>query len=187
MKKIKINTIKNNVLDNKHMAFVDKITCEEHKQYYVDLSGREHYRLLSYLSEQIFDTQILDIGTFKGCSALAFASNSTNKVFSFNTVDQLQVKDPPSNITFIVGDVMHLRYVSLIQESKIIMLDTMHDGSFEVQFLRHLMDNGFRGKLILDDIHLNPAMENFWADIQLPKIDITHIGHSTGTGIVTFN
>jgi len=141
---MKINTIKNDVLDNKDMAFVDKILNEEYKQYYLDLSGREHYRLLSYLSEQISDAQILDIGTLKGCSALAFASNSTNKVFSFNIAHQLQLKDPPSNIKFIIDDVTHPQYVPLIQESKIIMLDTMHDGSFEVQFLQHLLDIGFR-------------------------------------------
>ena len=45
---------------------------------------------------------------------------------------------------------------------------------------------GFTGILLVDDINLNDQMRRVWADISRPKLDITSIGHHTGTGAVLF-
>jgi hypothetical protein len=44
----------------------------------------------------------------------------------------------------------------------------------------------FKGRLFLDDIHLNPAMKCFWNSISETKADITDIGHWSGSGLVDF-
>jgi predicted O-methyltransferase YrrM len=43
-------------------------------------SGKEHYRLLCYISSLYTDVTIIDIGTWVGSSALALGSNKKNKV-----------------------------------------------------------------------------------------------------------
>ena len=42
--------------------------------------GKEHYKLLSYFSTLFNNSNILDIGTYSGCSALALSYNSTNTI-----------------------------------------------------------------------------------------------------------
>ena len=60
----------------------------------------------------------------------------------------------------------------------------MHTGTIERIFLDHIKAVGFKGILILDDIHLNNEMMSFWDDITDTKFNITSIGHCTGTGVV---
>ena len=66
------------------------------------------------------------------------------------------------------------------------MLDTDHDGKFENIFYDHLISSGYKGILFCDDIHLNPHMESFWNRITHEKVDMTSIGHNTGSGLVIF-
>ena len=42
--------------------------------------GRQHYRLLMYLTNQFNNVDIFDIGTHRGSSALALSHNKKNKV-----------------------------------------------------------------------------------------------------------
>ena len=42
--------------------------------------GKEHYKLLAYLSTLFNDTYFIDIGTNYGNSALALSYNNTNKI-----------------------------------------------------------------------------------------------------------
>ena len=66
------------------------------------------------------------------------------------------------------------------------MLDTLHDGVFEKQFLSYLIEIEYCGYLFLDDIHLNSQMANFWNQINISKSDISIIGHGSGSGLVDF-
>lgn len=161
-----------------------KIHSLEYRSYYTAAAGAEHYRLLTYISKRISNADILDIGTYKGCSALALAANHTNRVHSFCLSSQLDIEDPPSNITFNVDNILADKYQELIKKSSVILLDTMHTGTFERIFLDHIKAVGFKGILILDDIHLNNEMMSFWDDITDTKFNITSIGHCTGTGVV---
>jgi hypothetical protein len=128
----------------------------------------------------------LDVGTLKGCSALAFSVNSKNKVRSFNVGNEFDLNYTPLNAEFIIDNVLNGNYNSVILGSKYIMLDTYHDGTFEKEFYDHLVSINYKGYLLLDDIHLNFEMERFWGSITKEKYDITNIGHSTGTGVVYF-
>jgi len=182
-----ITNITNTVLDSINMDNSKQINNKEYQDYYTSPSSIEHYRLLSYLSNNISNSTLIDVGTLKGSSALALSVNQTNTVYSFNLSNELELGFLPNNINFIIDDIMNEKYKSTILESKVILLDTFHDGTFEKAFYDYLKDINYKGILLLDDIKLNNEMVEFWDIITEDKSDISHIGHITGTGIVYFN
>jgi hypothetical protein len=157
-----INTEK---LDKIDMFAYKFINCIDHQEFYKSKSSIDQYRLLSYISNSISGIKIIDVGTFKGCSALAFSSNKNNEIYSFNLYEQLDLNFVPKNIKFIIDNILNGDYNSLIKESKVILLDTFHDGSFEYEFYNHLVKIGFNGILLLDDIYINSEMYKFWDSI----------------------
>lgn len=163
------------------------IDNDEYRGYFISKSSIEHYRLMSYISLNNEGIKILDIGTLKGCSALALSINPNNEVNSFNLNNELQLNVKPSNINFFIDDILKSEYLELILDSKYILLDTFHDGTFETIFVNYLIQVGYKGYLLLDDIYLNKEMIEFWNSISKEKYDITNLGHSTGTGVVYFN
>lgn len=179
--------ITNNELDSINLELESKkINSIEYQGYFNSKSGAEHYRLLSHISLNNNNITILDIGTLKGCSALAFGVNKSNTVYSFNLGNELDLNTTPENIHFLIDDILKEEYKDLILKSKYIMLDTFHDGSFETLFVNYLTKIEYKGFLLLDDINLNHDMIKFWSNIELEKLDITNIGHATGTGLVIF-
>jgi len=160
------------------------IVEDEFRRYFLDVSGREHYRLLAYLSVLYTNATFLDIGTYKGCSALALAYNPLNIVQSFDIKNNRNIINCPLNIQFNIADILDKSYNNIILKSPLILLDTFHDGKFEYQFMNHLHAIGWKGTLVLDDIFLNPQMTSFWNSIINQKEDATKIGHFSGTGIV---
>ena len=180
-------SITNEQLDNIDLfPYSQRINSSEYQGYFMSKSGQEHYRLLAHISQTNDLVDILDVGTLKGCSALAFSVNSKNKVRSFNVGNEFDLNHTPLNAEFIIDNVLNGNYNSVILGSKYIMLDTYHDGTFEKEFYDHLVSINYKGYLLLDDIHLNFEMERFWGSITKEKYDITNIGHSTGTGVVYF-
>jgi len=152
--------------------------------------GRDHYRLLSYISSLFKNITICDVGTKHGLSAIALASH-TNKVYSYDLEDKLddQIKEVASDIncTFLLENCLETEENrERLLSSDIVMLDTDHDGVFEEAFYLFLKTNNFSGILLLDDIHLCDPMKNFWSSITEPKFDITKYGHFSGTGLVSF-
>ncbi len=182
------NNITNDALDILDLdSLSENIISDEYRGFFLCKSSVEHYRLLSYLSLSENNITLLDIGTLKGCSALAMSINQTNKVYSFDVGYSFDLNQRPENITFLIDDVTKPEYIQIILDSKYILLDTYHDGSFERIFYNHLKSIGYKGYLLLDDTKLNPEMESFWSDIDLPKKDISSLGHWSGTGVVFFN
>lgn len=180
-------SITNEQLDNIDLfPYSQRINSSEYQGYFMSKSGQEHYRLLAYISQNDDLVDILDVGTLKGCSALAFSVNSKNKVCSFNVGNEFDLNYTPLNAEFIIDNVLNGNYNNIILGSKYIMLDTYHDGTFEKEFYDQLVSINYKGYLLLDDIHLNFEMERFWGSITKEKYDITNIGHSTGTGVVYF-
>lgn len=162
------------------------ILNQEHRAYFFDTEFKEHYRLIALLSSLFDQGTIFDVGTNKGYSAVALAYNPFNQVISYDLVDCRELGAPEAlgNIEFHIGDVCE---DTRLAEAQLVMLDTYHDGSFERHFYAHLKQIGFRGLLFLDDIHLNEAMEKFWEDIDLPKEDLSDMGHWSGSGLVDFS
>lgn len=162
----------------------------EFYEYFGLKSGTEHFRFLIYMSLVFNNSNLFDIGTCGGASALALASNPSNHVHSFDLRDvhskELQNE---GNIHFYIENVLeHKEHHEKLLSSPFIFLDTIHDGIFEKQFYDFLVNNNYKGLLGLDDIHLNPNMEAFWNNINTKKEDVTLYGHGVaGTGIVIFN
>lgn len=191
MNKIISGIIKNKNI-NEELDSIDlenlssSIIEDQYRQYFLGMSGSEHYRLLAYLSKKFNNELLLDIGTYKGCSSIALAFNNENKVKSFDIVDVKALSNFLNNVDYIINDCTNTDYEKDLIKSKFILLDTAHDGQFEYKMYNKLKQLNWVGILMLDDIHLNEEMKKFWNDIEKEKYDTTSIGHHSGTGIVIF-
>lgn len=146
-------------------------------------SGTEHYRLLVYISSLFENELLFDVGTNRAMSAMALSHNKKNKVKSYDVVQVLGQNPPIQNVEYVIGNCIE---DPEILKSPFIMLDTYHDGIFEMQVYNHLKQNNYKGLLLLDDIYLNDPMKQYWNQFSETKYDITSKGHATGTGIVIF-
>jgi hypothetical protein len=65
----------------------------------------------------------------------------------------------------------------------LILIDGPKDGVFEPAFLSKLLPVLRAGQvLVLDDIRKLQMLQT-WRDISLPKLDVTSLGHWSGTGL----
>jgi len=185
-----ILNVSNKELDSLDSTYIDKYSDKlindelQHNPYYFHMeSGKEHYRLLMYIST-LYDNEIIfDVGTNKCMSSLALSYNKSNKIKTFDIVKVLPENPIVDNIIYILGD--STQDIDL-EKCPIIFLDVDHDGLYEDIFYKHLKKINWKGILILDDIHLNEPMKEFWNKIEEKKYDITNIGHWSGTGMVIF-
>lgn len=148
-------------------------------------AGREHYRLLTKISEFFNDELLYDIGSNNGCSALALSENKKNTIMSYDIMyfeETEHIKKP--NVKFHVDNILH--HPNFHKNTRFIMLDTDHNGTFENIFYNFLKKFEYKGLLFCDDIYLNNEMKSFWNSISQEKYDITHLGHNTGSGLVIF-
>jgi len=146
-------------------------------------AGSEHYKLLSYISRLINGCYILDIGTYLGYSAIALSGNADNKVVSYDVQKQHILKNT-INIDFRIGEATEFEY---FKATKVILLDTYHDGVYEDKFIKHLRSIKWIGLLLMDDINEFPKLRELFDELPEEKYDITHLGHWSGTGAVSFN
>ena len=152
-------------------------------------AGQSEYRLYAWLSTKFNNTTILDVGTRTGGSALALSYNDKNKVISYDLVEQGASSGiKKDNITFKVQDFREddtLDYDNI----SIIMIDIdPHDGTAEEEMFEYLEEKGWKGLVLLDDIGPQwPEIEDFWNRITFPKINVTEVGHMSGTGLVNFD
>jgi len=157
-------------------------------------AGREHYRLLAYLSTKVSGT-IFDIGTHRGASAIALSYNPENTVVTYDVADNAPpIVDRKPNILRFIRDIVAPEGRERIREellkSPLILLDIdPHEGTREAEFLSWLQNNGYRGIVLLDDVwHFKALREKVWYQIpRRQKIDLTSVGHWSGTGLVSIN
>ena len=196
MKEILLN---NDIVNQQNLQSDDKYIRNQYNSevvnYYYSYPGREHYKLLSYLSNEYNNSLFLDIGTFRGLSAIALSNNKNNLVMTFD-IDELNInKNYPSvkdvkNIVYMVENILDnkAKFYDMVKKSSIIMMDVdPHDGVQEPLFMDVFKEAGFEGILILDDINLNKPMNDWWNSINYEKYDISKYGHWSGTGLVNFN
>ena len=117
--------------------------------------GAEHYKLLGYLSACFDAATLIDLGTDKGCSALALSCNRSNRVVSYDIEDRRVCPIDLPNIEFRVKDALEDREEFLA--APLIFLDTEHDGIFEQRVYSMLTENDYQGLLLLDDIYPQPG------------------------------
>lgn len=151
---------------------------------YTKPAGIEHYRLLSVISNLFEDNTLYDVGSYKGLSALALSSNKHNYVKSYDIRWCIEV-ERPDNVEFVVGDFTMDFDPS---KTKFIFVDVdPHDGNQERRIIEFLYDMQYKGLIMFDDIHQFEGMRNFWKNVYLPKYDLTHLGHWSGSGLVDFS
>lgn len=156
-------------------------------------AGIEAYKFYAYISTLINDGLIVEVGSRFGRSGLALSFNPSNKVISFDILEQGASNIKRSNLDFRIGNFME----SDIDwnEVDIIMIDVdPHDGIKEREFLNFLKEKKWKGILILDDILPNwpriipgadpVAMNEWWNSLNEEKYDVSDVGHFSGTGIV---
>jgi hypothetical protein len=176
-----------------------QLQCNIPNEEYIRPAGIEHYKLLSYLSKQINNAIIFDIGTHKGFSALALSHNKNNTVYTFDLYDKINEEDKKNlwsnnNVKFstdnLMDDLTRNKWKDLILNSSIIFIDIdPHEGTEEYKFYLWLKENKYKGLLILDDIfYFKEMRDNIWHKIpNIEKYDLTRFGHWSGTGFVVFN
>jgi predicted O-methyltransferase YrrM len=168
---------------------------QEHVKFFLAPSGKEVYKLLASVSKQLdIGTVVSDIGTYIGSSALALSFNDGIKVHTYDPVSHIPSAQHVSTIlsrmnikrTVVSGQAL----ISKIAESMVVFLDIdPHDGIEETKIMNKLIDLGFKGLLIVDNINCNKRMKHFWETVpkDMKKIDVTHIGHWIGTGIIVYD
>lgn len=146
-----------------------------------------YYRLLALLSTQFNDQVLFDVGTFEGNSALTL-SYGNNKVVSYDVGDYRNLKSSPPNIEFVIGD---FRNDERLMSSPLIYIDVSpHDGIQEKEFHEFFVKSGYKGIIVWDDIHFGQGMKNWWDNINdqnVLKLDVTSVGHHSGTGITIYS
>lgn len=162
--------------------------------------GVNHYHLFANISKQINNATIIDLGTFRGLSALAWSYNESNMVHTFDMAydytgrhhtvyqDQRILKKCNINnylINIFIEDIDN-NMKELILKSNIIFMDAGDHLSQKLEFflINFLKTNNYKGLVIWDDIYLNEDMIGIWNSIPNDeKIDITKYGHFSGTGV----
>lgn len=186
-----INKLKNlNKLPiNIDLNLYKKYDLLEGNEYLYLNEGVEHYQLLAYISSKLDNKLFFDIGTYRGSSALALAYNKKNKVISYDIINQRNCNFyDEDNIEFIIGD---STLDERLLKSDLILLDTAHDGVYESRFLKYIKDNKYKGSVIMDDVNYYPILKNLANELEergvVELVDLTKIGHFSGTLILNFN
>lgn len=155
---------------------MDKYLIDEFKTLFYEPPGQNHYYLLQELC--VGKKLVFDVGTYKGASAIAMST--ADRVITFDI--QKFEHELPCNVRQVVT--YDFTNHPEIIEAEIILIDVdPHDGIKERYFLDRLIEIGYHGSVIFDDIRL-PKMSPFWDSISHRKEDLTDRGHYSGTGIV---
>lgn len=157
--------------------------------------GREHHKLLAYLSTLFTNRTIFDIGTHHGDSAHALAFNQTNRVYSFDITDRVpahrrQCLNIDYQLTDLFNATTRAAWKDRLLASALIFIDIdPHEGSREFELVTWLYNNSYEGIIVLDDIwYFKEMRNNLWYRIEGKyKTDLTQVGHWSGTGLVSFH
>lgn len=145
---------------------------------------QEHYELLAVITQFMNNKLIVDAGTFMGLSAAHLAINNSNKVITYD-IDDKHLNNQwvlKPNIEFKKMPV--LDDLDTVLKADMIFLDIdPHDGLQEKILSDALINNKYKGIVVADDINLNQGMKDWWQSLPGIKIDLTDVGHFSGTGL----
>jgi hypothetical protein len=160
----------------------------------------EHYRILGGLLDVFKPLNLIDIGTYRGCSARVMldytpteASVITYDLIDYKGFDWTVLTEEDFSLGRLKQYLVDLKDTEIfeqhrgyLQNADFIMLDGPKDGHFEERFLSLLGNINFDEKprwLFIDDIRFD-NMQNLWRSISSPKLDLSSFGHFSGTGLV---
>src|SRR3990172_11267374 len=149
----------------------------------------EPYQLLAYLSTLINYGLLIDIGTYRGLSAVALGFNPTNLVWSYD-IQKFDILCTLPNVQFFIHNLVDNMFP--VSHAQLIHIDVLpHNGEQEDLFIKSLVKNHFQGIVVLDDINYKdwPELRRWWNqfDLDIPKYDLTDVGHFSGTGLLDFS
>jgi len=179
----------------------DRCPTEEQRNWVRQWPG-EHYRLLSGLVRALRPNLVVEVGTFTGSGSLALVDGTrankngarvvTYDIFPWGDIPGtlLRAEDFGSGeLEQRIGDLAQDAYFAEQRETllsaEVIFVDGPKDGKFEPVFFSRLFDllAGSRHVVAADDIHfLN--MVPVWNGLKVDKLDVTSLGHWSGTGLM---
>lgn len=158
----------------------------------------EHYKFLTCVTKFLKPDLVIEVGTFKGASCLAMKHEFCGKIITYDVVPWSKIKgthlreeDFDNKLEQRIIDFSNINQIRTqrneFKNAYFIFVDMAKDGVSEKLFCDYLDSLNF-DKLnapfvVFDDIRFNSMLE-FWRNINHPKMDITSIGHWSGTGIV---
>ncbi len=159
----------------------------------------EHYRLLAALAAVVGPASIVEVGTFKGQGALALAATSRCPVVTYDltawpdipgaVLTDADLVGHGGRIEQRLGDLGDAGYrasqLDTLRAADLIFVDGPKDGEWEQHAVPDLLgDLGDRRRLVvLDDVRLLPMVQ-LWRDLPQAKLDVTSLGHWSGTGLL---
>lgn len=157
----------------------------------------EHYILLPAIIKALNIKSVAEIGTFRGASAYSLLSNTDIDLKSFDILPYSSFADTLIDEDWVHGKrfiqyiadlsdrVQFDKHLNVLVDSSLIFLDAPKDGVFEPAFLKYLFESDdITDKYILiDDIHVS-SMVSLWNSIPYDKIDLSFVGHWSGSGLV---
>lgn len=168
------------------------------------LPGKEHYYLLASIGSQLKNKKIIELGTHAGRSALCLNWCNNNIVYTYDIQDmRLPYIFDQKNIFFkkenLFDKTTREKNKDHLLSSDLIFIDVdPHEGILELEIYNWLKDHNYKGIILYDDIKLgsghmgiktgNSMRDTFWKNIEEKyKKDISHVGHWSGTGLISFN
>ena len=191
-----------NAANNVDLEFDTSIEPDKSRQYEFEYTNMnifpgEHYRMLVGIINTENFKNFIEIGTGSGIASKAIL-NKTNA--DINTFDIIPWREDDSHLTKVEFNNKRLtqiiedlsnpdsfkKYLELISNSDLILLDADKSGIFEDLLLSKISTISFETKyrlLFIDDIRYF-SMYRIWKKIHNPKIDLTSFGHWSGSGLV---
>lgn len=162
----------------------------------LDIWPGEHYKLLPALARSWGAKTVVEVGTYRGASALALSTEpSIKRIVTFDLLPWSRFE--PTYLTSTdVGDRIHqelgdladptvfTQHAALINSAEMLFVDAPKDGVFEPRFVELLLKQSpsVDQLIVFDDIRVLTMIE-LWRDLQLDKLDVTSFGHWSGTGL----
>jgi len=111
----------------------------KYRDFFLGDAGKEHYKLLAYISLCFEGETIYDIGTHFGNSSLALAYCKKSKIISYDIVDIKQIINSPDNVEYRIGDFTE---DLAVLRSPFVFIDVdPHDGIQESNFHEFFLNN----------------------------------------------
>ncbi len=159
----------------------------------------EHYRLLVGLVSFLKPRRIIEIGTYTGISALAMKETlpvdgriDTYDLCPWKTLPNTSLTEDDfadgrlvQHVDDLTNWTVFQKHLPVIEEADMLFVDAAKDGICEIKLLENFERAHFKKSplMVFDDIRLWNMLA-IWRGIQRPKLDLTSLGHYTGTGLV---
>lgn len=164
---------------------------KENFQYFNLGPGKEHYKLLAYLSKTLGCKKLVEFGTYIGQGTVALSYDETKEVHSYDIYswfpeDGSLTAEKRENIALhicdYIGDIPEI-----VEDCDLVFLDIDHTGVTERVIMDALRRAGYKGLVLIDDTNLNDEMRQFYAEIPEKKLDVSGVGHWSGSGLVVMD